>query len=159
MNRVLEVNENNASALVEPGVNYFDLYRHIQERNLKVWIDCPDPGWGSVMGNALDGGGGWTASPYRDHFASHCGMEIVLADGELVRTGMGAMPNAKSWQQHKWGYGPWVDGLFRQSNMGVVTKMGFWLMPRPQAYLSGTASVYRFRDIVALIETLEPAGK
>ncbi|HTV79128.1 MAG TPA: FAD-binding oxidoreductase [Steroidobacteraceae bacterium] len=154
MNRVLEVNENNASALVEPGVNYFDLYRYIQERDLKVWIDPPDPGWGSVMGNALDGGGGWTASPFRDHFGSHCGLEVVLANGELMRTGMGALPNAKSWQQHKWGFGPWVDGLFRQSNMGVVTKMGFWLMPRPQAYLSGTASVYRHRDIIPLIETL-----
>jgi 4-cresol dehydrogenase (hydroxylating) len=36
MNRVLEVNERNAYALVEPGVSYFDLYRHIQEKNLKV---------------------------------------------------------------------------------------------------------------------------
>jgi 4-cresol dehydrogenase (hydroxylating) len=154
MNRVLEVSERNAYALVEPGVSYFDLYRHIEERSLKVWIDTPDPGWGSVVGNALDGGAGWTASPFRDHFGSHCGMEVVLANGDLVRTGMGAMPNSKSWQQHKWGYGPWVDGLFRQSNMGVVTKMGFWLMPRPQAYLSGTAGVYRSADIVALIDTL-----
>ena len=36
MNRVLEVNESMAYALVEPGVSYFDLYRHIQERSLKV---------------------------------------------------------------------------------------------------------------------------
>src|SRR5687768_10978864 len=35
MNRVLEVNEGNAFALVEPGVSYFDLYQHIQERKLK----------------------------------------------------------------------------------------------------------------------------
>ena len=60
MNRILEVNERNASALVEPGVSYFDLYRYIQERKLKLWIDCPDPGWGSVIGNALDHGGGYT---------------------------------------------------------------------------------------------------
>jgi 4-cresol dehydrogenase (hydroxylating) len=39
MNRILEVNEANAYALVEPGVSYFDLYRYIQERKLKVWID------------------------------------------------------------------------------------------------------------------------
>ena len=58
MNRVLEVDERNAYALVEPGVSYFDLYRHIQERGLKLWIDCPDPGWGSVIGNALDHGVG-----------------------------------------------------------------------------------------------------
>jgi 4-cresol dehydrogenase (hydroxylating) len=154
MNRVLEVDTRNASALVEPGVSYFDLYNYIQERGLDVWIDPPDPGWGSVIGNALDGGGGWTAYPFRDHFGAHCGMEIVTAEGEVVRTGMGALPNAKSWLENKWGYGPWVDGLFRQSNMGVVTKMGFWLMPRPEAYVSGTAQIGNDSGIVALIDTL-----
>ncbi|MDT8398431.1 MAG: FAD-dependent oxidoreductase, partial [Pseudomonadales bacterium] len=154
MNRVLEVSESNAFALVEPGVSYFDLYRHIEELGLKVWIDAPDPGWGSVIGNALDGGAGWTAWPFRDHFGAHCGMEIVLANGDLVRTGMGALPGALSWQHNKWGYGPWVDGLFRQSNMGVVTKMGIWLMPRPQAYISGTVSVYRRDDVHKMIELL-----
>ena len=67
-------------------------------------------------------------------------MEVVLANGEVVRTGMGAVPNAKSWQQNKWGCGPWVDGLFRQGNMGIVTKMGFYLMPRPEAYMSATCA-------------------
>ena len=43
-----------------PASSYFDLYRYIQEHKLKVWIDCPDPGWGSVIGNALDHGGGCT---------------------------------------------------------------------------------------------------
>lgn len=154
MNRVLEVNERNAYALVEPGVSYFDLYNYIEERGLDLWIDPPDPGWGSVIGNALDGGGGWTAYPFRDHFDAHCGMEVVLADGELVRTGMGAAPNAKTWQQNKWGYGPWVDGLFRQGNMGVVTKMGFWLMPRPEAYIAGTVEVFNDNDIVPLMDAL-----
>ena len=154
MNRVLEVNEPNAYALVEPGVSYFDLFNHIQEKQLDVWIDPPDPGWGSVIGNALDGGGGWTASPFRDHFGSHCGMEVVLANGEVVRTGMGAMPNAKSWQHNRWGFGPWVDGLFRQGNMGVVTKMGFYLMPRPEAMQSATVVVSRQEDAIPLVDTL-----
>lgn len=154
MNRVLEVNERNAYALVEPGVSYFDLYNYIEERGLDVWIDPPDPGWGSVIGNALDGGGGWTAYPFRDHFGAHCGLEVVLGDGEIVRTGMGALPNSKTWQQNKWGYGPWVDGLFRQGNMGVVTKMGFWLMPRPEAYISATVQVFNERDIIPLMDTL-----
>jgi FAD/FMN-containing dehydrogenase len=154
MNRVLEVNQRNAFALVEPGVSYFDLYNHITAAGLDVWIDPPDPGWGSVIGNALDGGGGWTASPFRDHFGSHCGMEVVLANGEVVRTGMGALPNAKSWQHNRWGYGPWVDGLFRQGNMGVVTKMGFYLMPRPEAMQSATIRVTRAEDAIPLIDTL-----
>ncbi|HXZ69103.1 MAG TPA: FAD-dependent oxidoreductase, partial [Alphaproteobacteria bacterium] len=81
MNRVLEINEKNAYALVEPGVSYFDLYREIQKRGLKLWIDCPDPGWGSLIGNALDHGGGYTTHMYRVHFDAHCGMEVVLANG------------------------------------------------------------------------------
>jgi (+)-pinoresinol hydroxylase len=154
MNRIIEVNEQHAFALVEPGVSYFDLYRYIQEHKLKVWIDCPDPGWGSVMGNALDRGGGYTTANYRNHFDSHCGMEVVLPDGELLRTGMGAIPNAQTWQQYKSGCGPWIDGIFSQSNFGVVTKMGFWLMPEPEAYLRCTVSVPRYQDLMPLVEIL-----
>jgi FAD/FMN-containing dehydrogenase len=154
MNRIIEVNEQHAFALVEPGVSYFDLYRYIQEHKLKVWIDCPDPGWGSVMGNALDRGGGYTSANYRNHFDSHCGMEIVLPNGELLRTGMGAIPNAQTWQQYKSGCGPWIDGIFSQSNFGVVTKMGFWLMPEPEAYQRCTVSVPRYHDLMPLVEIL-----
>ncbi len=154
MNRVLEVDERNACALVEPGVSYFDLFRHIREKKLKLWIDCPDPGWGSPVGNSLDHGAGYTGTPYRDHFDAHCGMEVVLANGELVRTGMGALPDAQTWQQFKYGMGPIVDGLFAQSNFGVVTKMGFWLMPEPEAALAVTASVSRYADFTPFCDTL-----
>lgn len=73
----------------------------------------------------------------------HCGMEIVLPTGELMRTGMGAMPQPraagepavrldeepgnKCWQLFPYGFGPYNDGLFSQSNLGVVTKMGIWV--------------------------------
>ncbi len=150
MNRILEVNEKNHYALVEPGVSYFDLYRYIQERGLKVMIDAPDPGWGSLVGNGSDRGGGHT--PMRDHFAAHCGMEIVLANGEVVRTGMGALPNSKTWQQYKYGFGPCVDGIFSQSNYGVITKMGFWLYPQPEVHMVGTVSVPRHDDLIPLVE-------
>ena len=154
MNRILEVNERNASALVEPGVSYFDFYRYIRENGLKVWMDCPDPGWGSLIGNALDHGGGYTRTEFRNHFDAHCGLEVVLADGDLLRTGMGALPGAQTWQQYKFGVGPWIDGLFSQSNFGVVTKMGFWLMPEPDAYLTGTVTVPRYQDLIQLVDIL-----
>ena len=154
MNRILEVNEHNAYALVEPGVSYFDLYRYIQEKGLKLWVDVPDPGWGSPIGNSLDRGGGYLTAMYRNHFDSHCGMEVVLANGELMRTGMGALPGAQTWQQYKSGFGPWIDGMFSQSNFGVVTKMGFWLMPEPDSYLSGTVIVPRHDDLIPLVNIL-----
>jgi (+)-pinoresinol hydroxylase len=154
MNRIIEVNDKNHFAIVEPGVSYFDLYNYIQERGLKVWIDCPDPGWGSLVGNALDHGVGATAGRFRNHFDAHCGMEVVLANGEIMRTGMGALPNSGSWAEFKNGFGPIIDGLFSQGNFGIVTKMGFWLMPEPEAFLEAKIHATRYEDIHALVDTL-----
>jgi (+)-pinoresinol hydroxylase len=154
MNRVLEVSEEYAFALVEPGVSYFDLYRHLRDKGLKFWIDVPDPGWGSPVGNSLDHGAGRMPLPYRDHFDAHCGMEVVLANGQVVRTGMGAIPGSKLWHQTKYGPGPLVDGIFSQSNFGVVTKMGFWLMPEPEAVLIGRIRVPHHDDVIPFIRVL-----
>lgn len=152
LNKVIEVDDKRHFAIVEPGVSYFDLYAHIQERGLKVWIDPPDPGWGSLVGNSLDRGCGYTYGSYRDHFDSHSGMEVVLPNGELIRTGMGALPGAKTWAEFRHGFGPSVDGLFSQGNFGIVTKMGFHLMPQPDAYMSGMAYVSRREDLIPLVD-------
>ncbi len=154
MNRVLEVDEANATVLVEPGVSYFDLHRHLRERGIRLWLDVPDPGWGSLIGNALDRGSGATMAHLRNHFDAHCGMEVVLPDGELLRTGMGALPGAKTWQSYRSGYGASVDGLFAQSGMGVVTKMGFWLLPEPEAFRRCTVNAWAYDDLHRMVEIL-----
>lgn len=154
MNRILEVNEEFGYALLEPGVSYFDLYRHIQQKGHKLWLDVPDPGWGSVVGNALERGVGYT--PYGDHFMMQCGMEVVLPNGEVVRTGMGAMPGNNTWQLFKYGFGPYLDGMFTQSNFGIITKMGIWLMPEPPGYRPYMISFPREEDIEQVVEVLRP---
>lgn len=154
MNRIIEVNDRRHFAIVEPGVSYFDLYNYIQERNLRVWIDCPEPGWGSVIGNALDHGVGWTTGYFRDHFGTHCGLDVVLPSGELMRTGMGALPNADTFAQFPYGFGPSVDGLFAQGNFGIVTRMGIWLQPEPEAYLTSKVMVPRRRDLIPLVDVI-----
>src|SRR5690606_2838871 len=80
--------------------------------------------------------------------------EAVLGDGELLRTGMGAMPGSETWQQYRMGIGPCLDGLFRQSSLGVVTKMGFWLFPQPEAYLSGSIDLWRYEDIEPIVDLM-----
>ena len=159
MNQILKIDSENASCVVEPGVSYFKLYEEIQRRKLPLWIDCPDLGGGSVLGNAIDRGVGYT--PYGDHFANHCGMEIVLPSGELLRTGMGAMPGPSgadnpTWQSFQPAYGPYSDGIFSQSNFGIVTKMGFWLMPEVghQSYMITFPREEDFEQIVEIIRPL-----
>ena len=154
MNRILEVNEQYGYALLEPGVTYFELYRYLQDRGHKLWIDCAAPGWGSVVGNALEHGVGYT--PYGEHFTMSCGMEVVLANGEVVRTGMGALPGNNTWQLFKYGFGPFVDGLFTQSNFGVVTKMGVWLMPEPPGVTPFMITYQNEDDLHAITERLRP---
>jgi len=127
MNRVLEIDEQCAYAVVEPGVRWFDLYDAIRAGGHKLWLSIADLGWGSVIGNTLDHG--VTYLPYGQDMAAQCGMEVVLANGDVLRTGMGAMPGNKSWHLYKRGLGPTPDQLFMQSNYGIVTKMGVWRMP------------------------------
>ncbi len=152
MNRIVEVDDRRNFAIVEPGVSYFDLYEYIAERGLQVLMDVPDPGWGSVLGNAMDHGVGYTYMNYRDHFGSHAGLEVVLPDGSVMRTGMAAVPGTQSWAENKYGYGPYVDGLFAQANFGVVTRMGIWLMPMPEHFMAGMVKVKKYRDIIPLVD-------
>lgn len=146
MNRVLHVDDELAYAVVEPGVRFQDLYDHLQAGGYRLWPSIPDLGWGSVVGNTLDSGRGYTR--YGDHPSTQCGMEVVLASGELLRTGMGGMDASKVWHLFRESYGPNHAGLFFQSNFGIVTKMGVWLMRAPEVYVSGWAT-WREEDQVA----------
>lgn len=159
MHQIINIDADNASCVVEPGVTYFGLYEEIQNRKLPLWIDTPDIGGGSVLGNAIDRGVGYT--PYGDHFGNRCGMELVLPNGELLRTGMGAMPGPNgsdnpTWQSFQHAFGPSIDGIFSQSNFGIVTKMGFHLMPETghQSYCFTFPRDDDFEQIVDLIRPL-----
>lgn len=130
MNRILEVDKELAYCHLEPGVTYNDLYQYLKKKNINLWMDVPSSSANvSIVGNTIERGCGYT--PYSEHFLFSCGMEVVLPNGELLRTGMGGIPNTTSWQVFKWGFGPYVDGLFSQANNGIVTKLGQWLMPPP----------------------------
>jgi 4-cresol dehydrogenase (hydroxylating) len=152
MNKVLEIDEELGYAVVEPGVRWFDLYEAIKAGGHRLMLSIADLGWGSVVGNTLDHG--VTYMPYGVDMGMQCGMEVVLANGELMRTGMGAMPNNRSWHLYKRGLGPTPDQLFMQSNFGIVTKMGVWLMPYPEVYMPLWLRVWRDDDLAAVVDIL-----
>ena len=152
MNRIVEVNVKGAYALVEPGVSYTQLNDYLQENNTGLWVDCDRNGLNSVAGSIAAREFGYTA--YGDHTMMQCGMEIMLADGELVRLGMGAMPKSNTWQLAKYAYGPYLDGLFTQSNLGIMTKMGVWLMPAPPAYQPFAVILKSNSDLAQAVEIL-----
>ena len=81
-------------------------------------------------------------------------MEVVLPSGEVMRTGMGAMPDNKAWHVYKRSLGPSPISLFTQSNYGIVTKLGYWLMPQPECYMPLWLRVWKDDDLSPLVETL-----
>ncbi|WP_226634234.1 FAD-binding oxidoreductase [Novosphingobium profundi] len=150
----IEYDEENGTVLLEPGVGFYDLYDFLKARGMKHWLSTPGNSWGSVVGNALDRGVGYT--PYGENTSKICGMEVALADGSLVRTGMGALEGSPTWQLYRYGFGPAWDQLFVQSNFGVVTKMGLWLMPEPESLMGMDVEFDNPEDLRPLIDTLAP---
>ncbi|OPX13252.1 FAD-binding oxidoreductase [Mycobacterium sp. AT1] len=152
MNKILEINEDLAYALVEPGVSFQQLYDEIQSRGLRLMLSVPDLGWGSLVGNSLENG--TTYLPNGKDFMAPCGLEVVLADGDLLRTGMGAQPGNESWNLYRRSYGPALDALFTQSNFGIVTKMGIWLTPTVETITHVTVDVFADADLVPMVDIL-----
>ena len=73
---------------------------------------------------------------------------------------MGALPGKDgvdnpTWESFQHAFGPSIDGIFSQSNFGIVTKMGFWLMPATghQSYMI----TFRHEDdFEKIVDTIRP---
>lgn len=155
LNRIVEIDEELAYVTVEPGVTQRQLHDFLRERQSRLWMDAtgasPDC---SIIGNTMERGFGHT--PMGDHCSNACAMEVVLPTGECVTTGFARFPGTKAGALGRWGVGPALDGLFSQSNLGIVTRMSVWLMPEPECF---QAFFFRCRDqqeIGPLIDALRP---
>jgi 4-cresol dehydrogenase (hydroxylating) len=155
MNRIVDFSESLAYVTVEPGVTQAQLHAFLEEHGSKLWMDATGASpHCSLIGNTVDRGFGHT--PYGDHFAHVCGLEVVLPTGDVVETGFARFPSAAAAPVYNWGVGPALDGIFSQSNFGVVTRMTIWLMPKPEYF-----QAYYFRceeagDLEGAIDALRP---
>lgn len=155
MNRIVEVNPELAYAEIEPGVTQGQLSDYLQTHHPSLWADCTGAGPDvSVVGNILDRGFGHTA--YGNRFQTVCGLEVVLADGRTLHTGTGHYAGSRTYRTYPYGVGPYIDGIFTQSNFGIVTRMGLWLMPAPEEMAVFIVTAEEQRDIAALVDALRP---
>lgn len=153
LNRILEVNTELGYAVLEPGVTQRQLFDHLQRHQIPLWLSPTGAGPGrSILGNTLERG--FSIGPNGDHFLAQCGMEVVLATGELLHTGFGHYAGAKATHVYKWGVGPYLDGLFTQSSFGIVTKMGVWLMPAPEHFEACYWTCFSDSQVGPLVDAL-----
>jgi 4-cresol dehydrogenase (hydroxylating) len=155
MDRILDFNEELAYVTVEPGVTQRQLFDFLSGRKSRLWMDAtgasPEC---SLVGNTMERGFGHT--PYGDHFANVCGLEVVLPTGEKLETGFARFPNSKTASLYRWGLGPNIDGIFSQSNLGIVTRMTLWLMPAPEHFQAFFFTCDKKESLASVVDALRP---
>lgn len=150
MKNIIEVNEKYRYAIIEPGVTQKELSDYLlANTNLMLPAtgsseDC------SVVGNVLERGG----VLFNHRYSLLTGLEVLLGNGEVVRTGFWHYFDSHEIKRpiffYPPGVGPDINGLFTQSNLGIVTAMVLRLIPRK----FGTIVYAQFKEdnLVALTD-------
>jgi len=126
MNRILEWDEENLTVTVEPGVRTGDLADQCVQRGLFYPPDPSSAAHSTIGGNIAENAGGARAVKYgvtRDYVM---GLEVVLAGGQVLRTGGKAVKNVTGYD---------LTRLFvgSEGTLGVVTRAVLRLIPLPKA--------------------------
>jgi 4-cresol dehydrogenase (hydroxylating) len=127
MSRIVDVDPRFRYAVIEPGVTQGQLARHLAEHGTRLKLNVTGAGTGtSIVGNVLDRGCGNLGARADDLL----GIEAVLGNGGVVRTGLWHLPDHGNMIHHyPLGLGPDLRGLFVQSGFGIVTKIVLRLHP------------------------------
>lgn len=133
MKQISNYDEKFGTISIEPGVSQKELSVFLKNSNAKYFLDITGSSEDtSVIGNAMDRG-----ISYCTHRCdSIINLEVVLANGEILKTGYQNWESSKITNLYKYAPGPFLDGMFFQSNLGVVVKVTYQLQPIQDKYLS-----------------------
>ena len=128
MNRIVEIDEENLTVTVEPGVLLMTLSKFVEENDL---FYPPDPGekTATIGGNISTNAGGMRAVKYgvtRDYVM---GLTVVLPSGEILELG-GKVVKSSS------GYDLMDLIIGSEGTLGVITKAILKLLPLPTKTIS-----------------------
>src|SRR5437016_11524903 len=151
MNRIKEINFTDAIAIVEPGVITADLKAAARAQTLFYPPDPASMKDCSIGGNIATNAGGPRCLKYGVTRNYVIGLEVVLANGEVLRTGGRVHKN-------KTGFN--LVGLFVGSEgmLAVVTEITLKLLPLPPARATLSASFANMRDAAATVQKIFAAG-
>ncbi len=139
MDRILEIDEENLTALAEPGVITAELAAKAAERGL---FYPPDPGSmkiSTIGGNVVENSGGLRCLKYGVTEDYVFGLEVVLPDGEIFWTGSKSKKDVAGYNLKKM-------FISSEGTLGIITKVLLRLVPPPAA--SKTLLAY-FPDMVS----------
>jgi glycolate oxidase len=151
MNRIKEISFEDAVAIVEPGVITGQLQAEARVRKL---FYPPDPASlhdCSIGGNVATNAGGPRCLKYGVTRHYVIGLEVVLASGEVLRTGGRVHKNKTGFD---------LIGLFVGSEglLGVVTEITLRLLPLPRARATLSATFATMSEAAAAVQAIFAAG-
>lgn len=152
--RIVEVDRHDGCAVLDAGVSHTALHAHLRERDLPFRCETEANGASAVLGTLLEER--WSVGPWGEREAFYCGFEAVLPNGTLLRTGMGALAGSDTWARTRYAYGPALDGLCGHGGLGIVTRYGLWLAPRPRQLLPFAARLADDSAVAQAVEALRP---
>ncbi|MGM1058792.1 FAD-binding oxidoreductase [Saccharothrix sp. Mg75] len=126
MNAIVEVDPDNRLAVVEPGVVNLDLRAAVEKHGLFYPPDPSSYDWCTIGGNLATNAGGLCCVKYGVTTDSVLGLDVVLADGELLRTGRRTVKGVAGYDLTKLFVGS-------EGTLGVITRATLALRPLPQA--------------------------
>ncbi|MEC3654661.1 glycolate oxidase subunit GlcD [Bacillus siamensis] len=142
MNRILEIDEENLTATVQPGVITQDMIHAVERKGLFYPPDPSSMKISTIGGNINENSGGLRGLKYgvtRDYVL---GLEAVLASGDIIRTGGKLTKDVAGYD---------LTRLFvgSEGTLGVVTEATLKLVPKPETK----------KTLLALYEHIEAAAE
>lgn len=151
INRIVEIDTLNRVAVVQAGVITGDLQRAVEERGLFYPPDPSSLRQSAIGGNIAENAGGSRCLKYGVTADYVTALQVVLADGTILRTGGKTVKNVTGYD---------LRALFTGSEgtLGTVTEATLRLLPKPLLTRTALATFASIRDAAAAVTDVMASG-
>ncbi|MBQ8458728.1 FAD-binding protein [bacterium] len=147
MNKILEINPENMTVRVQPGVVVGDLHREVEKIGLFYPPDPSNLKVSTIGGSIAQNSAGARCFKYGATKDYVLDMLVVTADGKLIRTGSNTIKNAT-------GYNLGSIFIGSEGTLGIVVEATLKLIPKPQASMVIMAYFDNIEDSISVVNKI-----